>query len=62
LVRVDHFMPPALLASQFATLERPTIEETDVTTLDAERPAHELAVELINQRAGVLAERGYQNE
>jgi gluconokinase len=33
--RSRHFMPASLLASQFATLERPTQGETDVVTLDA---------------------------
>jgi gluconokinase len=33
--RSHHFMPPSLLASQFATLERPGTEETDVVTVDA---------------------------
>jgi gluconokinase len=28
--RPGHFMPPSLLASQFATLERPDADETDV--------------------------------
>ncbi|MBF9001995.1 MULTISPECIES: gluconokinase [Vibrio] len=30
LAREDHFMPIELLKSQFETLEKPTIEETDV--------------------------------
>lgn len=33
--RTLHFMPPSLLASQFATLERPGAEEADVVTVDA---------------------------
>ena len=31
--RKDHFMPPALLDSQFATLEKPTADE-DAVILD----------------------------
>ena len=39
--RVDHYMPADLLASQFAALERPAADETDVCTLgiDAAVPA-----------------------
>jgi len=33
--RSHHFMPPSLLASQFAMLERPGAEERDVVTIDA---------------------------
>jgi len=34
--RQGHFMPTALVANQFATLESPTSDETDVTTVDAD--------------------------
>ena len=39
--RTDHYMPADLLASQFAALERPAADETDVHTLgiDAAVPA-----------------------
>ncbi len=33
--RANHFMSPALVASQFSTLERPGREEVDVATVDA---------------------------
>lgn len=33
LARRDHFMPVALIESQFATLERPSPDEADVTTI-----------------------------
>ena len=32
--RQGHFMPPSLVASQFATLEPPAVEEADVIALD----------------------------
>lgn len=35
--RIDHFMPPSLLASQFATLEPPGPEE-DAIVMDIARP------------------------
>jgi gluconokinase len=34
--RADHFAPPALLASQLATLEEPAPQEEDTLTVDAE--------------------------
>ncbi|WP_428262436.1 gluconokinase [Haliangium sp.] len=40
--RRGHFFPPALLASQLATLEAPT----RALVVDAARPVHELVVEL----------------
>ena len=33
--RRDHFMPASLVTSQFATLERPRTDESDIATLDA---------------------------
>jgi gluconokinase len=36
--RHRHFMPPALAASQFAALERPTSTDADSSTLDASLP------------------------
>lgn len=48
--RDDHFMGPDMVASQFATLEPPTDDETDVVTVDAtETPAEIVAsiVELV---------------
>jgi gluconokinase len=36
--RSGHYMPSSLLASQLQTLERPGVDEADVTTLDLDRP------------------------
>jgi len=33
--RVDHFMGAKMVTSQFAVLERPAVDETDVVTVDA---------------------------
>ena len=44
--RVDHFMPPNLLQSQFATLERPGADETDVITIPADGRAEDIVAEL----------------
>ena len=44
--RVNHFMPPHLLRSQFDTLERPGPDETDVITVSAERPAEDVVADL----------------
>lgn len=44
--RSGHYMPAALLDSQIATLERPQKSE-DVLTLKAERPAAELADQIL---------------
>jgi gluconokinase len=41
--RSGHFMPPALLASQFATLEPPT----NALTFSCEKPSEEIVEELI---------------
>ena len=40
--RTDHYMPADLLASQFAALERPAADETDVHTLGIDAPVSEL--------------------
>lgn len=40
--RRHHFMPPALEASQFAALQRPTAAERDVVILDAALPVDAL--------------------
>lgn len=50
--RQHHFMPPALAASQFAALERPTAAEHDVIILDAALP-----VDTLIQRACAAIER-----
>ncbi len=42
--RSGHFMPPTLLASQFAILEPPT----DALTFDCEKPAEQIVAELIH--------------
>jgi gluconokinase len=45
--RAHHFMPASLVPSQFATLEPPAPEETDIATLDASAaPATVLAAAL----------------
>ncbi|MBB5754139.1 gluconokinase [Prosthecomicrobium pneumaticum] len=36
--RKGHFMPPSLLASQFATLERPGADEPDVVRVSVDQP------------------------
>ncbi len=41
--RQGHFMPSALIASQFDTLERPRPDESDVLTLAADLPLEDLA-------------------
>jgi carbohydrate kinase (thermoresistant glucokinase family) len=51
--RQGHFMPPALIASQFDTLERPRRDETDVLTLPADLPLEELV-----RRVGDFLARG----
>ena len=48
--RRDHFMPPALLASQLDALQMPT-DEPDVLLVDAERPLAEV-VALISAAFG----------
>lgn len=57
--RTHHFMPPSLVDSQFATLERPT-DETDVVTIsrlvDAESSAQD-AAEQIADRWDAAAQR-----
>jgi gluconokinase len=53
--RPDHFMGPAMLPSQFATLERPDATEDDVVTVDATRPVSEVVaavVQLVSRRRG----------
>ena len=44
--RPGHFFSPALVANQFATLERP-VDEPDVLTLDATLPIAELQVQVV---------------
>jgi carbohydrate kinase (thermoresistant glucokinase family) len=40
--RRGHFMPPALLASQLATLERPAPDEPAMMVVDGTKPVDEL--------------------
>jgi carbohydrate kinase (thermoresistant glucokinase family) len=40
--RVGHYMQAGLLHSQFQTLERPGLDETDILVLDADRPVSAL--------------------
>ena len=41
--RIHHFMPESLLRSQFATLERPTPDETDVIIVDVDQSPEAVA-------------------
>lgn len=41
-LRTDHYMPPALLDSQLATLE-PVTGESDVVTIDVDQPVERIA-------------------
>ena len=49
--RRGHFMPPALLDSQFDTLEEPTPDE-DVWVCDVSRPSEEIIAALIERASG----------
>jgi gluconokinase len=54
--RKGHFMPPALLTSQLATLEKPAADETGVIVMDGTRPVAELAAAIEGRlRSGALA-------
>src|SRR5580693_3525862 len=46
--RHDHFMPVALLDSQFATLQEPTLDENPITVDVGGRPT-EIAAEIVHQ-------------
>ena len=46
-LRTGHYMQADLLASQFSTLERPTPDETDVTTLDIAQPVEQVVANAI---------------
>jgi gluconokinase len=52
--RAGHYMPPSLLASQLATLERPAPDERAIT-LDASRAPDELSVAVLDWVEGVSA-------
>lgn len=45
--RKNHFMPPALLASQFATLEPPGPDEAAIT-VDLDRPVEDVVAEVLS--------------
>lgn len=45
--RADHFMPPALLDSQLATLEPPTPDEHHIE-IDASRPKEDIVTEILD--------------
>ena len=54
-VRAGHFMPPALLDSQFATLEPPGVDEAAVTA-DIDQPSEaviEAILSGVQQRSGM---------
>lgn len=46
--RTDHFMPPALLDSQFATLEMPDADEGTIS-VDIDKTPDAIVAELISQ-------------
>lgn len=50
-VRVHHFMPEALLRSQFDTLERPGCDETDVQTVSAAQLPAAIVDDIVQNRA-----------
>lgn len=53
--RQGHFMPPDLLASQFATLERPDADEdpgTEILTVDVDRPVEAIVDDLATALRG----------
>ncbi len=53
--RPGHFMGPAMVASQFAALERPVSDETDVVTLNATGPVSTIVDEAVaSLRSGNL--------
>ncbi|BCP54789.1 hypothetical protein K32_34060 [Kaistia sp. 32K] len=52
--RKGHFMPPSLLASQYATLERPGADEADVLAVAVDVPV----VEIVRRAAERLIEPG----
>jgi len=52
--REDHFMPPALLDSQFATLEAPDKDETAISVDIDQRPEAIIAA-LLEQTRGPFA-------
>jgi gluconokinase len=54
--RADHFAPPALLASQLATLEEPAEHEVDAATVDAEQ-----SVDTVVDAIAALTLRGTSN-
>lgn len=47
--RLNHFMPEALLRSQFATLERPAADEADVLTVSAAQAPEAVLNEIVGQ-------------
>ena len=47
--RPGHFMGPEMVASQFATLEPPTDDETDVVTVDATATPAEIVAAIVER-------------
>lgn len=47
--RTDHFMGPNMIDSQFATLEPPTADETDVITIDATATPAEIVAAIVDR-------------
>lgn len=52
--RINHFMPEALLRSQFATLERPMADEVDVLTVSAAQSPEAVLNEIVAELAPLL--------
>lgn len=45
--RKGHFMSASMVAGQFATLERPDVDEPDVTIIDVTRPHEEVLADVV---------------
>lgn len=45
--RVGHYMQPGLLDSQFHTLEKPQVDETDVIRLPITEPVHDMVLQAL---------------
>ncbi len=53
--RIHHFMPESLLRSQFATLERPAPDETDVVTIPADQEPDAVTADIVKAFGRPLA-------
>jgi gluconokinase len=50
--RTEHFVGTALVASQFATLERPATDEADTLIVDARQPVSEIVAAIVTAVGG----------